>query len=124
MVVSWKKTEVSREIEELSEEKERLGREVTGGTEELDCLKAEMSELQAKGFTSETLRKIKKIEGKSGSELLSQVDTAEKCQRKLILKGKIRALEMKKERSRARKTYCTTSKSVAGQNLYSFLPCT
>ena len=70
----------------MSDEKERLGREVTGGTEELDCLKAEISELQAKGFTSKILRKIKKIEGRSGSELLSQVDTAEKCQEKADLK--------------------------------------
>lgn len=53
---------------------------MTGRTGELDSFKAEISELQAKGFTSEILRKIKKIEGRFGPELLSQVETVEKCQ--------------------------------------------
>jgi hypothetical protein len=70
--------ELSKQTEELDRTKQKLTKEVAQKIEELDNLCAEIKGLQRKGFTAEIVRKIKVIEDRSGSDLLSQVKTVEK----------------------------------------------
>lgn len=102
------KKQASREIEELQKEREVLTREVIGRTERLDRFNADITELRAKGFTPEILKRIATIEKRSGSDLLSHVETVEKHRRikkevsglkkkKAGLKGEVQALGILKK---------------------------
>jgi len=65
------KAEISGDIQESIQAKEKLGEEVVRKTEELKCLNADIKELQGRGFTPEILSKIMTIESRSGPDLLS-----------------------------------------------------
>jgi len=107
--INRQKEEALTELENLNKAKEKLIQEVRRRTEELDCLNADITGLQAKGFTSRILNEIKTIENRYGPDLLSQVKTVEKYRQiekedvrlkksKASLEKKIQALETKKKR--------------------------
>lgn len=80
------------ELEKANQEKETLEKEnveqrlikedlvagVKSATQKRDRLRAEVKELEAKGFTTQIVKKLGEMEAKSGAELLLQVKTAEK----------------------------------------------
>ncbi len=105
--LNCEREKVSGELHELVQTREKLIGDVRRRTEELQRLNADITELQAKGFTSEIVKKIMAIDSRSGSELLSQMETVEEYRKmeeefsglkknKATLEGRIRTLESKK----------------------------
>jgi predicted nucleic acid-binding Zn-ribbon protein len=106
--VQSKKTKVADEVAKLRQERDQLKAEVGNMTEKRDQLCLEVKRLKKEGYTPEILKKLKLADAKSGLELLSRVQTAEKHdelqsevggleKKNSNLKSEIRALEVKEK---------------------------
>lgn len=88
------KEEAGREIGRFDRTIKKKNMEVAAKVEELDSLRAAITELRAKGFTPEILKKIKSIESRSGPELWTQIRTVEVF---LQIEKSISSLKRKKD---------------------------
>jgi len=96
------------EVTRLKQTREATVTELGSLTEKRDSLRGEIKKLEANGFTPQIMKKLKTIEARCGTELVLQVETAEKyiqlrrefsCleKRAASLKDEIRVLETKKK---------------------------
>jgi hypothetical protein len=101
---------VAEEVAKLRREKQGQVAEVVNMTEKRDLLRLEVKRLEEKGFSPEILKQLKSVEARSGQELLSRVQTAEKhghLEKELVglekrigdLNGEVKALELQKKSS-------------------------